>query len=87
MAVQPDPTRPTVITGLFNGEALTLWRLRLGTGRIHCFVAEWPGAFWLAVECPGGALLWSETLPTVEAVLARSDDARSAWARQGWTEV
>ena len=53
---------------------------------ISCFVAEWPGAFWLAVECGGGALLFSETLPTLEAVLATSEENRSAWVREGWSE-
>jgi hypothetical protein len=83
--VQPEPTRPASV-GLFHGEALTLWRLRRDTTRIACFVAEWPGAFWLAVECAGGELLSSETLPSLDAVLARSDEARSAWVRQGWNE-
>jgi cytochrome c-type biogenesis protein CcmF len=53
---------------------------------IACFVAEWPGAYWLAVECAGGELLLSETLSSLDAVLARSDEARSVWVRQGWTE-
>ena len=83
--MQPDPIRPLTV-GLFNGEAVTLWRLCHGTGRVSCFVAEWPGAFWLAVECAGGELVSSETLPTIEAVLARSDEARSAWIRKGWIE-
>ena len=83
--VQPEHARPAP-TGLFNGEALTLWRLRRDNTRITCFVAEWPGAYWLAVECAGGELLASETLPSVEAVLARADEARSAWLRQGWSE-
>jgi len=83
--VQPEPTRPAQ-AGLFNGEALTLWRLRRGPTRIVCFVVEWPGDYWLAVECAGGELLSSETLPSVEAVLAGSDEARAAWLRQGWTE-
>jgi hypothetical protein len=83
--VQPEPTRPAPAR-LFNGEALTLWRLRRDTTRISCFVAEWPGAFWLAVECAGGELLSSETLPSVEAVMARSEATRSAWILEGWTE-
>lgn len=83
--VQPEPTRPEPV-GLFNGEALTLWRLRRDGIRIACFVAEWPGAFWLAVECTGGELLSSETLPSLEAVLARSGEVRSSWLRQGWVE-
>jgi len=83
--VQPERTHPASV-GLFNGEALTLWRLRRDTTRISCFVAEWPGAFWLAVECAGGELLSSETLPSADAALARSEEARSAWLRQGWVE-
>ena len=83
--MQPEPTRPASV-GLFNGEALTLWRLRRGATRVSCFVAEWPGAFWIAVECAGGELLSSETLPSIEAVLARSDQDRSALVREGWIE-
>ena len=83
--MQPEPVRPAS-AGLFNGEALTLWRLKHDTTRIACFVAEWPGAYWLAVECAGGELLLSETLSSLDAVLARSDEARSGWVRQGWTE-
>lgn len=83
--VKPEPSRPVAV-GLFNGEALTLWRLRRGATRISCFVAEWPGAFWLAVECAGGELLSSDTLATIEDVLARSDEDRSARLRDGWTE-
>lgn len=83
--VQPEPIRPATV-GLFNGEALTLWRLRRGTTRISCFVAEWPGAYWLAVECAGGHLLSSDTLATIDDVLARSDEDRAARLRAGWTE-
>ncbi|MFO7695479.1 MAG: hypothetical protein R6V57_20525 [Vicinamibacterales bacterium] len=83
--MKPDPRRPVPV-GLFGGEALTFWRLRRGTARISCFVAEWPGAFWLGVECAGGALLSSETLPSLEAVMAAADQARSMWIREGWIE-
>ena len=83
--MQPQPSRPAP-AGLFGGEAVILWRLRRDTATISCFAAEWPGAFWLAVECAGGALLSSETLPTLEAVLVRSEEARSMWAREGWGE-
>ena len=83
--MQPDPAHP-VQAGLFNGEALVLWRLCRSTRRIHCFVAEWPGAYWLAVECAGGALLASDTLATIDAVLARSEAARLEWIGKGWTE-
>ena len=83
--VQPEPDRPATV-GLFNGEAVTLWRLRRGRTRISCFVAEWPGAYWLAVECAGGELLASDTLASIDAVLARSDMERADWLRDGWTE-
>ena len=83
--MQPEPTRPAAV-GLFKGEALTLWRLRRDTTRVACFVAEWPGAFWLAVECAGGELLSSETLSSLEEVMTRSDQTRSAWILEGWTE-
>ncbi|MGE5199589.1 MAG: hypothetical protein ACM3H9_08100 [Rhodospirillaceae bacterium] len=83
--MQPESTPPRPV-GLFNGEAVTLWRLRHDGTRISCFVAEWPGSFWLAVECTGGELLSSETLPSLEAVLARSEEARASWIREGWVE-
>jgi len=83
--VKPEPSHPVAV-GLFNGEALALWRLRRGATRISCFVAEWPGAFWLAVECAGGELLSSDTLATIDDVLARSDEDRSGRLRDGWTE-
>ncbi len=83
--MKPQPSRPAAV-GLFNGEALTLWRLRRGATRISCFVAEWPGAFWLAVECAGGELLSSDTLATIDDVLARSDEDRMARLRDGWRE-
>ena len=83
--MEPERTRPASV-GLFSGEALTLWHLRRDTTRIACFVAEWPGAFWIAVECAGRALLSSETLPSVEAVLAAAEQARFTWNRQGWIE-
>ena len=83
--MQPDPASPAPV-GLFNGEAVVLWRLRRDAGRVRCFAAEWPAAFWLGVECAGGELLASETVPSLEAVLAGSEAARATWLRQGWTE-
>jgi hypothetical protein len=83
--VQPDAAAPTSV-GLFNGEAVTLWRLRRDAAWVRCFVAEWPAAFWLGVECAGGELLVSETLPTIEAVLSQSVGVRSALLREGWRE-
>jgi hypothetical protein len=83
--MQPYPIRPGT-PGPFSGEALTLWRLRRDSAWIRCFVAEWPGAFWLAVECAGGELLTSETLPAIDVVLARSADVRAMLLREGWLE-
>lgn len=83
--MQPEPSPPAPV-GLFNGEAVTLWRLRRGATRIDCFVAEWPGAYWLAVECAGGELLSSQTLAALDDVMAKSDAERSAWIADGWTE-
>jgi hypothetical protein len=83
--VQPERTH-AASAGLFKGEALTLWRLRRDATRVSCFVAEWPGAYWLAVECAGGELLASETLSSLDEVMTRSDQTRSAWILEGWTE-
>ena len=55
------------------------------TATISCFVAEWPTPSGSPSSAPG-ALLSSETLPTREAVLARSEVARSVWSREGWVE-
>ena len=85
MGVQSGPARPDP-AGLFNGEAVILWRLRRDRASIRCFAAEWPGAFWLAVECGGGALLSSETLRSIDDVVARAERARQAWIRQGYRE-
>jgi hypothetical protein len=83
--VHPDAAGPAS-AGLFNGEALTLWRLQRHAAWIRCFVAEWPSGFWLGVECAGGELLSSETLATIEDVLSRSTGARSTFEREGWRE-
>jgi len=72
--------------GAFNGEAVTLWHLRHETGKLRCFVAEWPTGFWLAVECAGGELLVSETLPTIDAVITRATDVKAPLLNEGWLE-
>jgi hypothetical protein len=77
--------RPPV-AGPFNGEALTLWRLRHDSGNLRCFVAEWPSVFWLGVECAGGELVVSETLPTMDAVVARAADVKAPLLIEGWLE-
>jgi hypothetical protein len=73
-------------TGLFQGEALVLWRLRRASGRLRCFVAEWPSGFWFAVECPGGELVVSETLTTIDAVIARAAEVKAPLLAEGWQE-
>ena len=64
-------------------EAVTLWRLQ--PGGLHCFVVEWPNAFWLGVEC-GAELTISETLPDIGAVLQRANAVKSTLLGQGWVE-
>ena len=73
-------------TGLFQGEALVLWRVKRESGHLRCFVAEWPAGFWLAVECPGGELVVSETLATIDAVVARAAEIKAPLLAEGWRE-
>jgi hypothetical protein len=42
--------------------------------------------FWLGVECAGGELLVSETLPTMDAVVARAADVKAPLLIEGWLE-
>lgn len=72
--------------GPFSGEALVLWRLRHESGNLRCFAAEWPIGFWLGVECAGGELIVSETLPTLDAVVARAADVKARLRDEGWLE-
>jgi hypothetical protein len=83
--VASDWPRPQQ-TGLFQGEALVLWRLRHASGHLRCFVAEWPTGFWLAVECPGGELVVSETLATIDAVIVRAAEVKAPLLAKGWQE-
>jgi hypothetical protein len=83
--VRSDWPRPES-TGLFNGEALVLWRLRRESGCLRCFVAEWQTGFWLGVDCPGGALVVSETLRTIDDVVTRAADIRTPLVQEGWRE-
>jgi hypothetical protein len=73
-------------TGLFQGEALILWRLRHTSRHLRCFVAEWPTGFWFAVECPGGELVVSETLSGIDAVIARAAEVKAPLLAEGWQE-
>jgi len=50
------------------------------------FVAEWPAGFWLRVECAGGELVVSVTLPTIDAVVARAGDVKAPLLNEGWLE-
>ena len=43
-----------------RGEAVTLWRLERAKDKLHCFIVEPPGGFWLGVE-RGADLVFSET--------------------------
>ena len=74
------------LAGPFNGEAVTLWRLRQESGNLRCFVAEWPAGFWIGVECAGGELIVSETLPTIDEVVARAGDVKAPLLNEGWLE-
>jgi hypothetical protein len=71
---------------MFGGEALTLWRLRRPAGNLRCFVVEWPGTYWLGVECAGGELLVSETLTGLTTVMARADQIKRPLLEEGWVE-
>jgi hypothetical protein len=77
----------TPTAGPVPGEAVTLWRLRHQSGNLRCFVAEWPAGFWLGVECAGGVLMVSETLPTVDAVVARAAGVKAPLLDEGWQEA
>jgi hypothetical protein len=83
--VASDWPRPRQ-TGLFQGEALVLWRLRHASGHLRCFVAEWPSGFWFAVECPGGELVVSETLAAIDAVITRAAEVKATLLTEGWQE-
>jgi hypothetical protein len=73
--------------GLFRGEAVVLWRLERPGGNLHCFVVEWPGAFWLGVECARGELRVSQTLPSLEAVVDHAEALRATLFAEGWHEA
>ncbi len=79
----PAPRRP----GLFNGEAIVLWRLTRPERRLVCFVVEWPDGYWLGVECSAGELQVSETLTTMGDVVSHADALRAQFLTEGWTEA
>ncbi|MEK6629743.1 MAG: hypothetical protein AABY89_03290 [Acidobacteriota bacterium] len=72
--------------GLFRGEAVTLWRLRLDDRPLHCFVSEWPGVYWLGVECSGHALVASQTLPDIAAVVTHAAELHRSYLSEGWLD-
>ena len=69
-----------------RGEAVTLWRLERAKDKLHCFVVEPPGGFWLGVE-RGPDLVFSETHTELEPALMRADSLKSPLIVAGWTEV
>jgi hypothetical protein len=77
--------RPTTADP-FCGEAVVLWRLRNASGNLRCFAAGWPRGFWLGVECAGGGLVLSETLSTIDAVMARAAEVKAPLLEEGWLE-
>ena len=86
-ATQVPSDWPLPLTaGLFRGEAVTLWRLRLDDRTLHCFVSEWPGAYWLGVECSGHELVASETLPDIAAVVAHAAELHRSYLSEGWLD-
>ena len=71
---------------MFDGEAITLWRLRLRERTLCCFVAEWSTGFWLGIECSAGELQLSETLQDLGDLLNRAEQLKRTYLDDGWTE-
>jgi hypothetical protein len=69
-----------------RGEAITLWRLERAKDKLHCFIVEPPGGFWLAVE-RGADLIFSETHRELDPALMRADGLKSPLIVAGWVEV
>lgn len=69
-----------------RGEAVTLWRLERAQDRLHCFIVEPPGGFWLGVE-RGPDLVFSETHSELDPALMRAEGLKSPLIVAGWTEV
>jgi hypothetical protein len=69
-----------------RGEAITLWRLKRAKDKLHCFIVEPPGGYWLAVE-RGADLIYSETHRELDPALMRADRLKSPLIVAGWTEV
>jgi hypothetical protein len=69
-----------------RGEAVTLWRLRLGDQHLHCFLVEPPKGFWLAVE-RAHELVYSETCAELEPALMKADGLKCPLIVAGWQEI
>ncbi len=69
-----------------RGEAITLWRLERAKDKLHCFIVEPPGGYWLAVE-RGADLVFSETHRELDPALMRADGLKSPLIVAGWVEV
>ena len=69
-----------------RGEAVTLWRLERAKDKLHCFIVEPPGGFWLGVE-RGPDLVFSETHTELDPALVRAESLKSPLIVAGWTEV
>lgn len=71
---------------MFQGEAITLWRVRRRERLLCCFVAEWTTGFWLGIECSAGELMISETLADLGDLLNRAEDLKRGYLADGWVE-
>jgi len=66
-----------------RGAAVTLWRLERVKGRLHCFIVEPPGGYWLGVE--RGTDL--ETHAELDPALMRAESLESPLIVAGWIEL
>lgn len=71
---------------MFQGEVITLWRLRRQERTLCCFVAEWSTGFWLGIECSAGELMLSETLADLGELLNRAEQLKRTYLTDGWLE-
>jgi hypothetical protein len=68
------------------GEAVTLWRLKRAKDKLHCFIVEPPGGYWLGVE-RGADLIFSETHSELDPALMRAESLKSPLLVAGWIEI
>jgi hypothetical protein len=69
-----------------SGEAVTLWRVTRGEDELRCFLVEPPRGFWLGVE-RGHDLVLSETYPSLDPALVRSEALKAPLVEAGWTDA